>query len=146
LEDLLQNAKKQETVEVLVNIERVRGLIWTVVERKKFLQHMEAKKSMEKRARTGLCKYRHGLGSAICKKKTKNSGTDCVPFTVPAILVDNIHDTTPYYEGNSHNSPVSGSSVAIMSGLASPVSPTNDSALLDYFWHRDFVDPTTTAR
>ncbi|CAO3660618.1 unnamed protein product [Umbelopsis ramanniana] len=118
LEDLLQNAKKQETVEVLVNIERVRGLIWTVVQRKKFLQHLETKKAMEKRARTGL---------------------------LPAILVDNIHDYTPYNEGTSHNSPVSGSSVAIMSGLASPVSPTNDSALLDYFWHRDFVDPTAIA-
>jgi hypothetical protein len=75
-----------------------------------------------------------------------DTDTDCILFTVPAILVDNIHDYTPYNEGTSHNSPVSGSSVAIMSGLASPVSPTNDSALLDYFWHRDFVDPTSIAR
>lgn len=56
LDDLLQNAKKQETIEALVNIERVRGLIWTVVQRKKFLQHMETKKARERRARAGLCK------------------------------------------------------------------------------------------
>lgn len=71
LEDLLQNAKKQETVEVLVNIERVRGLIWTVVQRKKFLQHLETKKAMEKRARTGLCKYHYILTSASHFAKTK---------------------------------------------------------------------------
>ncbi|GAB5587611.1 hypothetical protein Unana1_02511 [Umbelopsis nana] len=41
-----------------------------------------------------------------------------------------------YDKGNIY-SPVSGSSAALMSGLASPVSPTNESALLDYFWRSE---------
>jgi hypothetical protein len=55
---------------------------------------------------------------------------------VPAILVDNSHDTTQNDDKNLH-SPVSGSSAALMSGLASPISPTSDSMLLDYFWRSD---------
>jgi hypothetical protein len=57
LEDLMHNAKKQESIEALVNIERVRGLLWTVVQRKKFLQHLQVKRAKEKRAKTVLCKH-----------------------------------------------------------------------------------------
>jgi hypothetical protein len=56
LEDLVQNAKKQETIDALVNIERVRGLLWTVVQRKKFLQQLQEQKVKERSAKKHLCK------------------------------------------------------------------------------------------
>jgi hypothetical protein len=54
LEELLENRKKEEAIHTLSSIDRVRGLIETVVLRKKFLQHLEQKR--QAKARVENCK------------------------------------------------------------------------------------------
>lgn len=47
LEELLQNQKKDEAIHTLVSIDRIRGLLETVVLRKKFLKHLASKRQNE---------------------------------------------------------------------------------------------------
>ncbi|OAD72147.1 hypothetical protein PHYBLDRAFT_147120 [Phycomyces blakesleeanus NRRL 1555(-)] len=44
LDELLANRRKEEGIQTLINIDRVKGLIETIVLRKKFLAHLQAKK------------------------------------------------------------------------------------------------------
>ncbi|KAI8991980.1 Ion transport protein-domain-containing protein [Mycotypha africana] len=44
LEELLENQRKEEAINTLISIDRVRGLIETIALRKKFLKHLESKR------------------------------------------------------------------------------------------------------
>jgi hypothetical protein len=44
LEELLDNQKKEEAIQTLISIDRVRGLIETIALRKEFLWHLKNKK------------------------------------------------------------------------------------------------------
>lgn len=72
----MENQKKEEAIETLISIDRVRGLIETIALRKKFLKHLQAKRQKDGkkvRAHVILC--------------------DLIFFVilVPTILVDNEH-------------------------------------------------------
>ncbi|OBZ90460.1 hypothetical protein A0J61_01495 [Choanephora cucurbitarum] len=47
LEELLENQKKEEAIDTLISIDRVRGLIETIATRKKFLKHLENKRNAQ---------------------------------------------------------------------------------------------------
>ncbi|KAG0186357.1 calcium channel protein [Apophysomyces sp. BC1034] len=49
LEELLANREKEEAIQTLINIDRIRGMMETIAMRKKFLRHLASKKSSQSR-------------------------------------------------------------------------------------------------
>ncbi|KAF7724875.1 calcium channel protein [Apophysomyces ossiformis] len=49
LEELLANREKEEAIQTLINIDRIRGMMETIAMRKKFLQHIASKKNSHSR-------------------------------------------------------------------------------------------------
>lgn len=47
LEELLENQKKEEAIQTLISIDRVRGLIETIALRKKFLKYLQEKRQKD---------------------------------------------------------------------------------------------------
>lgn len=57
LEELLNNRKREEVVQTLIKIDRVKGMIETIALRKKFLKHLQEKRISKARAKAANCKY-----------------------------------------------------------------------------------------
>lgn len=70
IEELMAVRKKQELVQTLIKIDRVKGMIETIALRKKFLQHLKQKK-LEQEAKTNRDDCKHYAPYSIKNRLTE---------------------------------------------------------------------------
>ncbi|KAI8139587.1 Ion transport protein-domain-containing protein [Fennellomyces sp. T-0311] len=119
LEELLSNRKREEVVQTLIKIDRVKGMIETIALRKKFLQHLESKKKL---ASTSLSA--HNVPSIVVDQHRLSR-----PFNMMNLYSAPATPVTPTMEFSHHHD----DSQSVFSGGLR--SPTFDRSNVDSYYY-----------